>query len=110
MGELPPTVYELNANRWIFPYLHFIDLCSFPAVLKATKSTKIDWALFLLLTMLPEKIGNWLSADNVSNHLFKQQLVSFNPKKKLLDSIFCSSNCKKIFINLQKSTASFQNI
>lgn len=42
MGELPPTVYELNANRWIFSYRHFIDLRLFPAVQKATKNTKTD--------------------------------------------------------------------
>lgn len=57
MGELPSTVYKLNENSWIFLYLHFIDLSLLPAVLKDTKNTKIDWALFVILTMLPEK--NW---------------------------------------------------
>lgn len=64
MGELPPTVYELNANRWIFPYRHFVDLHLFPAVQKATKNTKTDWEQFDILTMLPEKISNWLSGGS----------------------------------------------
>lgn len=59
MGEFPCTVYKLNANSWIFLYLHFIDLSLFPVVLKDTKNTKIHWALFVILTMLPEKSSNW---------------------------------------------------
>lgn len=50
--------------------------------------------------MLPEKAGDWLSGDNIINHLFNQQLFSFNSKikkkkKEIFDSIFCSSKCKK---------------
>lgn len=53
--------------------------------------------------MLPEKAGDWLSGDNIINHLFNQQLFSFNSKikkkkEKYLIVYFAAQNVKKVFI------------